>query len=108
MLLRYLIGISILFYFTSPVYATIYKWTDEKGEVHFTDDQKKIPEKHKENAKDFDKIEKQGSVTYDPTFGTAEEQKSGKEPFWKRFLREEEKQAKKAVKPKVVLYMADW
>jgi clan AA aspartic protease (TIGR02281 family) len=33
-----------------PVYAEMYKWVDEKGTVHFTDDLSKIPEKHRSDA----------------------------------------------------------
>jgi len=32
------------------VYAEIYKWVDEKGTIHFTDDHSTIPEKHREQA----------------------------------------------------------
>ena len=34
----------------SPVYAEMYKWVDEKGIVHFTDDLSKIPEKYRYDA----------------------------------------------------------
>lgn len=34
----------------SPSYADMYKWVDEKGTVHFTDDPSAIPEKYRENA----------------------------------------------------------
>jgi len=34
----------------SPAYAEMYKWVDEKGTVHFTDDLSKIPEKHRSDA----------------------------------------------------------
>ena len=33
-----------------PAYAEMYKWVDEKGTVHFTDDLSKIPEKHRSDA----------------------------------------------------------
>jgi len=34
----------------SPAYAEVYKWVDEKGTVHFTDDLSKIPEKYRPDA----------------------------------------------------------
>jgi len=34
----------------SPAYAEVYKWVDEKGTVHFTDDFSKIPEKYRPDA----------------------------------------------------------
>lgn len=33
-----------------PAYAEMYKWVDEKGTVHFTDDPSKIPEKYQSDA----------------------------------------------------------
>ncbi len=33
-----------------PAYAELYKWVDEKGTVHFTDDRSKIPEKYRYDA----------------------------------------------------------
>jgi len=38
----------LLFLFTATLsYAEVYKWVDEKGIVHFTDDITQIPEKHR-------------------------------------------------------------
>ncbi len=34
----------------SPCFGEMYKWTDEKGTVHFTDNPSQIPEKHKPGA----------------------------------------------------------
>lgn len=36
---------------TQPAQAEIYKWTDDKGGVHFTEDPSAIPEKYRENTK---------------------------------------------------------
>jgi hypothetical protein len=33
-----------------PVYAEVYKWVDEKGTVHFTDDNSRIPEKYEQQV----------------------------------------------------------
>jgi len=33
-----------------PAYAEMYKWVDEKGTVHFTDDPSNIPEKYRQDA----------------------------------------------------------
>ncbi len=108
MRLCYLVVIALLFCLTSQSDATIYKWVDDQGETHFTDDPEKIPENAKEKAQDFDKIEHKGSVTYNPEFTPQEEKQTGEEPLWKRFLREEEEQAKAAKEPQITLYMADW
>jgi clan AA aspartic protease (TIGR02281 family) len=40
----------LMILFASPVAAQMYKWVDEKGTVHFTDDPARIPEKHLPDA----------------------------------------------------------
>jgi len=50
LLLGYLIFVSL---FLNPLCSyseAVYRWTDEKGTVHFTDDPSKIPEKFSEQA----------------------------------------------------------
>ena len=36
--------------FAAPLYGEMYRWTDEKGTVHFTDDLSRIPEKFRANT----------------------------------------------------------
>lgn len=40
-----------------PAYAEMYKWVDEKGTVHFTDDRSKIPEKYQSDAESRNEAE---------------------------------------------------
>ncbi len=42
--------ITLLALSISPLYAEMYKWADEKGTVHFTDDPSNIPEKYRGDA----------------------------------------------------------
>ncbi len=49
----------IIFFFTfiillstAQVFAEILVWTDDKGNVHYTDDEKKIPEKYRDQAEE--------------------------------------------------------
>lgn len=58
----------ILFLFLLvPCYGEMYKWVDEKGTVHFTDDPSKIPERYRPDAetrkpsKDFKEIKEPSS-----------------------------------------------
>lgn len=39
--------IFLLIFFISPVYGEMYKWVDEKGIQHFTDDLSNVPEKYR-------------------------------------------------------------
>lgn len=45
--MKFIMALIISFALTSPVYGEMYKWVDEKGTVHFTDDLSKIPEKYR-------------------------------------------------------------
>jgi isoleucyl-tRNA synthetase len=47
-LMTFLFGLSFI---SQPSYAEIYKWVDDKGTVHFTEDPATIPEKYQDNAK---------------------------------------------------------
>ena len=45
---------SLLFiFFVSPSFAEIYKWIDEKGIVHYTDDIMQVPEKDRPMAEEM-------------------------------------------------------
>ncbi len=44
---RILIIISFIFFISEISFAEVYKWVDEKGVVHFTDDITQIPEKYR-------------------------------------------------------------
>ncbi len=43
--------LSIFFFCTSIALAETYKWMDEKGNAHYTDDFTQIPEKHRSSVK---------------------------------------------------------
>lgn len=47
---RIIISALILVLLSGPSFAEIYKWTDDKGGVHFTEDSSTIPEKYKNQA----------------------------------------------------------
>lgn len=46
----FLIVVALIF-ILSPAYAEIYKWIDDKGTTHFTEDPATIPEKYREKIK---------------------------------------------------------
>jgi hypothetical protein len=43
-----IIAAGVLFYSTSALGQEVYRWVDEKGTVHFTDDLGQVPEKYRE------------------------------------------------------------
>jgi clan AA aspartic protease (TIGR02281 family) len=47
-----ILSVLILIIFASPGYGEMYKWVDEKGTVHFTDDISTIPEKYREDVEE--------------------------------------------------------
>ncbi len=106
-------SIALLLLLNSPALGDIYKWMDDRGVTHYTDDLKKIPEKYRSGAEDFDQIEHGGSVTYDPSLGKPSASAAdGQEPYYKKFLRQLEEEraerSKKASHGRVILYMTDW
>ncbi len=44
---------ALLWLFPAPVDAAIYKWKDDQGKTHFTDDKSKIPLKYREQLEKF-------------------------------------------------------
>jgi hypothetical protein len=104
---RYLLLVlPLLLTFASSTQAVIYKWIDHQGEAHFADALEKIPEIYRDQAIDFNQVDTQGSVTYDPNFGK-------KKPYYKRFLQQLDDLQEKSIEvtakpPKVILYMTDW
>jgi hypothetical protein len=49
--MRTFLVVIILVMLGGPVNAEIYKWTDEKGTIHFTEDPAMIPEKYRDQVK---------------------------------------------------------
>ena len=65
---RTLLVTIVLIALASPASAQMYKWTDEKGTVHFTDDPSNIPEKYRPDT------ETRKGPTEPPSPGTKERQ----------------------------------
>ena len=47
-----IIILAVSLFLCSPSWAEIYKWTDEKGTIHFTTDSATVPEQFKENVEE--------------------------------------------------------
>ncbi len=101
--------ITLFFFLSTPALGEIYKWLDDRGVTHFTDDLRKVPDKYRGSAEDFEKTEHRGSVTYDPSLGKPTTAASQGEPFYKKFLRQlEAERSEKSTHGRVILYMTDW
>lgn len=72
----FLLCVTLLAFLTSPSYAEMYKWVDDKGTVHFTDDLSAIPEKFRESAETRKPSTETGSRSPQhqekPTFSSSE------------------------------------
>ena len=63
--LRFLLLFIMMAVLVPSSHGEMYKWVDEKGTVHFTDDLSSIPEKYRQDA-ETRKPSKEGSVPQTP------------------------------------------
>lgn len=99
------ISVIILFIlFISEIsFAEVYKWVDEKGAVHFTDDMMQVPEKYRPKAEEIGSSEekeetnaeglitpKKKEETYKDQLGRGEDYWKGRVEEWKKKLREQQ------------------
>jgi chromosome segregation ATPase len=88
----------LLFLFTATLsYAQVYKWVDEKGIVHFTDDTTQIPEKYRQA---IEEVEVKDEKTETKEEGEAPQKKQADsykdrlgrgEEYWKARIEESKK-----------------
>ena len=88
----------LLFLFTATLsYAQVYKWVDEKGIVHFTDDVTQIPEKYRQA---IEEVEVQEQKTETKEKGEAPQKKQADsykdrlgrgEEYWRARIEESKK-----------------
>jgi hypothetical protein len=77
--MRFCTILLVLFYLlvVSPSYGQIYKWVDDSGTVHFTDDPAKVPEDYWGRVEEKKTLKEQGRK---PTEGAASQQRVEREP----------------------------
>ena len=89
----------LLIFFAQPSSAAVYKWVDDKGIVHFTDDITHIPETHRSQAEkiglpddkvntktDTEPIPRRKEDTYMDQLGRGEEYWKARVEEWKKKL----------------------
>ena len=87
---RILVAILSIFFISQLSFAEIYKWVDQKGEVHFTDDMTQVPEKYRPGAEevgstgaDREETKREGEVTSKGKEETRQDQLGRGEEYWK-------------------------
>jgi len=98
--MKIILFIILLIFISTPGFAQIYKWVDDKGGVHFTDDVTKIPDKYRTKTdkigvseeKSETKIEgdpssKRKEDAYKDQLGRGEEYWKNRVEEWKRKLK---------------------
>ena len=95
------IVLFIFFLISQASFAQVYRWVDEKGVTHFTDDMTQVPEKHRTKAESFElpqeKEDTQGEGEsapkgkgdlYKDRLGRGEDYWKGRVEEWRKKLRE--------------------
>lgn len=85
-----LVAILSTFLISQLSFAEIYKWVDEKGEVHFTDDMTQVPEKYRPKAEEIrssgpgnEETKGEGEITPKIKEGIYKDQSGRGEDYWK-------------------------
>ncbi len=74
------ITLALLWLFQASAVAGIYKWRDDQGKLHFTDDRAKIPLKYREKTEKFKGVVELKPKVEAPPEEEQEELKSAPEP----------------------------
>jgi hypothetical protein len=95
-----LLILCLSIFIATPVFAQVYKWVDEKGSVHYTDDVTKIPEKYRPRTEQIQIPEEKSGArmegapssgkkeeAYRDRLGRGEEYWKGRVDEWKKKLR---------------------
>jgi len=97
---RILCIILFVLFLSEFSFAEVYKWVDEKGAVHFTDDITQVPEKYRPKTEKIDASEGKGETRvesespqkkdepYRDRLGRGEEYWKGRVEEWKKRLTE--------------------
>ncbi|MDI7258657.1 MAG: DUF4124 domain-containing protein [Thermodesulfobacteriota bacterium] len=94
--------IILSIFISTPGFAQVYKWVDDKGGVHFTDDMTKIPDKYRPKAEKIGMSEKKSEIKIesDPSSKRKEDvyrdQLGRGEEYWKNRVGEWNKKLKMA------------
>lgn len=96
--------ITLFIFFLSAIcFAEVYRWVDEKGAVHFTDDITQVPERYRSKTEEIGSPEEKEEAkpegeatpgkkeeTYKDQLGRGEDYWKGRVGEWRQKLREQE------------------
>jgi len=100
-IMKILLVIILSVLISAPGFAQTYKWVDEKGGMHFTDDITKIPDKFRPNAEKIggseDKIETKIDKSSSPKKKDDYKDQLGRgEEYWRNWVEEVKKKLRTA------------
>ncbi len=84
----------VVLFISGTSFAEVYKWVDEKGAVHFTDDITQVPEKYRTKTvniaspEEKEETETEGEVTPQKKEETYKDQLGREEGYWKARVEE--------------------
>jgi hypothetical protein len=98
---RTLFAISFIFFISQFSFAQVYKWVDENGVTHFTDDTTQVPEKYRSKSErigiseEREEIKAEGEITpkkkeeiYKDRMGRGEDYWKGQMEQWRTKLKD--------------------
>ncbi len=92
----------ITFFLPAIGFSQAYRWVDEKGVVHFSDDVTKIPDRYRKKAEKIGAIEEKSNIGSEAESSTAKkgdgykDQLGRGEEYWKNLVEEWRKRLKEA------------
>jgi hypothetical protein len=72
--------VALFCLFQTPLWAKIYKWKDDQGKLHFTDDRAKIPQKYREKVQKFKGVTEPRPKVEEPEQEDEPKEEEGEEP----------------------------
>jgi hypothetical protein len=94
--------LSLSFFLSTPAFSQVYKWIDEKGSVHFTDDVTKIPEQYRSRTEQVPVLREESGPKMEGAPAPVKKEEAYRdrlgrgEEYWKGMVEEWKKKLKAA------------
>ncbi|NWF92029.1 MAG: DUF4124 domain-containing protein [Syntrophaceae bacterium] len=99
-MMKYTLPIILVILLSQPSFAQVYKWVDEKGGVHFTDDITQVPERYRPQIEKLETPEESSNRKLETGSAPAKKGDNGKDrlgrgqDYWKGRIEEWKKRLK--------------